>query len=58
MLLDSRGIAVRTGHHCTQPLMNKFGVDGTVRISFSIYNTLEEVSVFTESLKNIVEKWK
>lgn len=58
MLLDSRGIAVRTGHHCTQPLMNKFGIDGTVRASFSIYNTLEEVSIFTESLKQIVKKWK
>ncbi len=58
MLLDARGIAVRTGHHCTQPLMNKFEIDGTVRVSFSIYNTLEEVSIFAESLKQIVEKWK
>jgi len=58
MLLDARGIAVRTGHHCTQPLMNKFEIDGTVRASFSIYNTLEEVSIFAESLKQIVEKWK
>lgn len=58
MLLDAKGIAVRTGHHCTQPLMNKFEIDGTVRASFSIYNTLEEVSIFAESLKQIVEKWK
>ncbi len=58
MMLDAKGIAVRTGHHCTQPLMHKFGIDGTVRISFSIYNTLEEVSIFVESLKQIVEKWR
>lgn len=58
MMLDAKGIAVRTGHHCTQPLMHKFGIDGTVRISFSIYNTLEEVSIFAESLKQIVEKWR
>lgn len=58
MMLDAKGIAVRTGHHCTQPLMHKFGIDGTVRVSFSIYNTLEEVSIFVESLKLIVEKWR
>ncbi len=58
MMLDAKGIAVRTGHHCTQPLMSKFGIEGTVRISFSVYNTLEEVSVFIESLKQIVEKWR
>jgi cysteine desulfurase / selenocysteine lyase len=58
MLLDSRGIAVRTGHHCTQPLMKRFGIEGTVRASFAIYNTLEEVSIFAESLKQIVEKWR
>ena len=58
MMLDAKGIAVRTGHHCTQPLMNRFGIDGTVRVSFSIYNTLEEVSIFTDSLKQIVEKWR
>lgn len=58
MMLDAKGIAVRTGHHCTQPLMSRYGIDGTVRVSFSIYNTLEEVSVFAESLKQIVEKWR
>ena len=57
-LLDKMGIAVRTGHHCTQPLMNKFGIDGTVRISFSIYNTIEEVSIFADGLKQIVDKWR
>jgi cysteine desulfurase/selenocysteine lyase len=58
MMLDARGIAVRTGHHCTQPLMHKFGIEGTVRASFSIYNTLEEVSIFVENLKQIVNKWR
>ncbi|MCG8309763.1 MAG: cysteine desulfurase [Cytophagales bacterium] len=58
MMLDAKGIAVRTGHHCTQPLMQSFGIDGTVRASFSIYNTLDEVSIFVESLKEIVEKWR
>lgn len=58
MMLDAKGIAVRTGHHCTQPLMQRFGIDGTVRVSFSIYNTLEEVSIFVESLKQIVDKWR
>lgn len=42
-LLDQQGIAVRTGHHCTEPLMTRFGIPGTVRASFSFYNTLEEV---------------
>ena len=42
-LLDQQGVAVRTGHHCTEPLMNCFSIPGTVRASFSIYNTLEEV---------------
>jgi cysteine desulfurase/selenocysteine lyase len=58
MMLDAKGIAVRTGHHCTQPLMHKFGIEGTVRASFSIYNTLEEVSIFVENLKQIVNKWR
>jgi len=38
-MLDTRGIAVRTGHHCTQPLMDGFGIEGTVRASFAVYNT-------------------
>src|SRR5690242_1911862 len=43
VLLDNQGIAVRTGHHCTQPLMKRFGIPGTVRASFAMYNTKEEV---------------
>lgn len=57
-LLDARGIAVRTGHHCTQPLMDFFGVEGTIRASFAIYNTTQEVDFFSESLNNIVAKFR
>ncbi len=56
MMLDAKGIAVRTGHHCTQPLMNYLGVDGTIRASFSIYNTLEEVDVFLEAVRKLVKR--
>ncbi len=57
-LLDARGIAVRTGHHCTQPLMDFFEIEGTVRASFSIYNTQEEIDYFCESLQEIVTKFR
>lgn len=53
-MLDARGIAVRTGHHCTQPLMDSFGIEGTVRASFSVYNTKEEIDELVEGLKRIV----
>ncbi|WP_420316044.1 aminotransferase class V-fold PLP-dependent enzyme [Ekhidna sp.] len=56
-LLDARGIAVRTGHHCTQPLMDFLGIDGTVRASFAVYNTEKEIDVFCEALDNIVKKF-
>ena len=49
-LLDKMGIAVRTGHHCTQPLMQVLGIPGTVRISFCVFNTKEEIDSFTEAL--------
>jgi cysteine desulfurase/selenocysteine lyase len=55
MMLDAKGIAVRTGHHCTQPLMNRLGLDGTIRASFSVYNTLEEVDVFLEAVQRLVK---
>lgn len=54
MMLDAKGIAVRTGHHCTQPLMNRLGLDGTIRASFSVYNTLEEVDLFLEAVQRLV----
>jgi len=58
MLLDAKGIAVRTGHHCTQPLMDRFGIEGTVRASFSVYNTLEEVDRLCNAVKNIANRNK
>ena len=53
-MLDTRGIAVRTGHHCTEPLMNRLGVEGTVRASLAVYNTKEEIDQLTEGLHRIV----
>jgi len=53
MMLDKMDIAVRTGNHCTQPLMKFFGIDGTVRASFSFYNTKEEVDYLVESLEKV-----
>jgi len=53
MMLDKMDIAVRTGNHCTQPLMKFFGIDGTVRASFSFYNTKEEVDYLIESLEKV-----
>ena len=51
MILDKLGIAVRTGHHCTQPIMDFFDIAGTVRASFAVYNTFEEIDVLTEGVK-------
>lgn len=51
VLLDKMGVAVRTGHHCAQPLMTHLGVQGTVRASFAVYNTLQEVDRFVAALK-------
>ena len=56
VLLDAKGIAIRTGHHCTQPLMDRFKVEGTVRASFAIYNTFEEVDQFVSALSNLIKK--
>ena len=53
-LLDQLGIAVRTGHHCTQPIMDRYGIPGTVRASFAVYNTREEVDIFLNALKRIM----
>ena len=51
MILDKQGIAVRTGHHCTQPIMNFFGIAGTVRASFAVSNTFEEIDTLAEGVK-------
>lgn len=53
VLLDLQGIAVRTGHHCAQPLMQRFNIPGTVRLSFAPYNTFEEIDYFVEKLLKI-----
>lgn len=53
-MLDARGIAVRTGHHCTQPLMDRMGIEGTVRASFAVYNTKKEIDSLVEGLERIV----
>jgi len=53
-LLDRLGIAVRTGHHCAQPLMDRLGISGTVRASFALYNTREEVDALVSGLQRIV----
>jgi len=55
-ILDNAGIAVRSGHHCAQPLMKELKVQATVRASFSIYNTKEEIDVFVQKLKE-VRRW-
>ena len=54
-LLDRLGIAVRTGHHCAQPLMDRLGVQGTVRASFALYNTKEEIDSFVAALRRVVQ---
>lgn len=51
MILDKLGIAVRTGHHCTQPIMEFFNIAGTVRASFAVYNTFEEIDILVEGVK-------
>lgn len=53
MLLDKLGVAVRTGHHCAQPLMHALGVEGTVRASFAVYNTREEIDAFVAAVKRV-----
>lgn len=53
MILDKMGIAVRTGHHCVQPLMERFGITGTVRASFAMYNTKEEVDILVDGVKRV-----
>lgn len=51
MLLDKQGVAVRTGHHCAEPLMHTLGIEGTVRASFGVYNTPEEIDTFVDTVK-------
>lgn len=57
-MLDTRGIAVRTGHHCTQPLMECFGIEGTVRASFAVYNAKEEINRLVEGVDRVIKLLK
>lgn len=54
-ILDQKGIAVRVGHHCAQPLMDRFGVPGTVRASFGIYNTKQDVDALVDGLRSVIK---
>lgn len=54
VLLDKQGIAIRTGHHCCQPLMKYWKIEGTCRASFAIYNTKEEIDIFTKAIEKAV----
>ena len=54
-ILDQEGVAIRTGHHCTQPVMARFGVPATARASFAFYNTLSEVDTLVEGIKKVQE---
>ena len=55
VILDKFGIAIRTGHHCTQPIMKRFNIPGTARISFAVYNTKEEINVCIDAIKKAKE---
>lgn len=57
-LLDKMGIAVRTGHHCTQPIMNFYNIPGTIRVSFALYNTKEEIDLLITALDRIIPMLK
>lgn len=54
-ILDKLGIAVRTGHHCAEPLMHRLGIEGTVRASFAVYNTMEEVEQFVKAVERVAK---
>ena len=53
--LDFEGVAIRTGHHCTQPVMQRFNIPATSRASFGLYNTKEEIDVLVNGLKKIID---
>jgi cysteine desulfurase/selenocysteine lyase len=57
-LLDKQGIAVRTGHHCTQPLMDFYQIPGTIRASFALYNTKAEIDLFATALERSIQMLK
>jgi cysteine desulfurase/selenocysteine lyase len=57
VMLDAQGFAVRTGHHCAQPLLRRFDIAATNRASFWLYNTLEEASAFVEATRDICQRY-
>jgi cysteine desulfurase/selenocysteine lyase len=54
-ILDQEGIAIRAGHHCAQPVMDRFGVPATARVSFALYNTKEEIDVLVKGIRTVME---
>ena len=52
-ILDQEGVAIRAGHHCAMPVMQRFGVPATARASFAFYNTVEEVDVLAQALRRV-----
>jgi cysteine desulfurase/selenocysteine lyase len=57
-ILDKDGIAIRTGHHCAQPVMQRFGIPATARASFAFYNTHEEVDALARALLKVIEVFR
>jgi cysteine desulfurase/selenocysteine lyase len=57
-ILDQQGIAIRTGHHCAQPVMDRFGVPATARASLALYNTKEEMDALAAGLKKVAEVFR
>ncbi len=57
-LLDTKGVAVRTGHHCTQPIMSALGIDGTVRASLALYNTREDIDALVEGIHQVLKLFR
>ena len=57
-MLDMQGVAIRTGHHCAEPVMRRYGIEGTDRISFAMYNTIEEIDNFIICLKKAISMLK
>lgn len=57
-IIDTNGVAIRTGHHCTQPLIERFNLTATARASFALYNTLEEIDLLVESLNKTIKMFK
>ncbi|MEL6816628.1 MAG: aminotransferase class V-fold PLP-dependent enzyme, partial [Cyanobacteria bacterium J06598_3] len=54
-ILDQLGIAIRTGHHCTQPIMHQYQIPGTMRASFAFYNTREEIDLMMEAIRRAMQ---